>query len=129
MKIGKADGLFATNLIERINKKVKGGRVDIGSLDLLSVYSLFDVRKNDARKVIAGLKKAEFYGKRIYVEEASENKDYASENRGKGKRSSRGEDMRKRASDGPRRGRRDGASHSKSRERRDSRPSDKKNKK
>lgn len=99
INLGKSDGFFAPNLIELINKNVHGGRVDIGRIDLLSGYSLFDVRDGDASRVISGLKKDDFYGKRIYTEIANGDKDYASENKGKSaKRGSRGESMRKRAS-------------------------------
>ena len=100
INLGKADGFFAQNLIEMINKEVKGSRVDIGRIDLLSGYSLFDVRKSDASRVIGGLKNGEFFGKRIYSEIAVEDKDYASENKGKGskRRSSRGEEVGRRRS-------------------------------
>lgn len=80
---GKADGFFAPNLIEIINQSVKGQRVDIGRIDLLSGYSLFDIRKGDAHRVISSLKGEDFFGKRIYCEIAVPDKDYASENKGK----------------------------------------------
>lgn len=88
---GKADGFFAPNLIELINQSVKGQRIDIGRIDLLSGYSLFDIRKGEANRVITALKGEEFFGKRIYCEIAVPDKDYASENNGKAvKRHSRG---------------------------------------
>lgn len=80
---GKADGFFAPNLIELINQSVKGQRVDIGRIDLLSGYSLFDIRKGEAHRVISALKGGDFFGKRIYCEIAVPDKDYASENKGK----------------------------------------------
>lgn len=80
---GKADGFFAPNLIELINQSVKGQRVDIGRIDLLSGYSLFDIRKGEANRVISALKGEDFFGKRIYCEIAVPDKDYASENKGK----------------------------------------------
>jgi ATP-dependent RNA helicase DeaD len=74
---GKADGFFAGNLIEIINKVTTGQRVDVGRIDLLSNYSLFDVKKSDAARVVGGLKGAEFFGKRLYSEVADAEKDYA----------------------------------------------------
>lgn len=125
INLGKADGFFAPNLIELINKNVNGSRVDIGRIDLLSGYSLFDVKGGDANRVISVLKKSEFFGKRIFAEIAQADKDYAAENRGKGKRSSRNEDDRKRATGGSsRRSRRDRDREFGSKER--SRRSDKK---
>lgn len=101
INLGKGDGFFAPNLIEMVNKNITGGaKIDIGRIDLLSAYSLFDVRKGDAHRVISALKNNDFYGKRMYLEIADPKKDYASleENKGKGgRRKSRGEDLRNRA--------------------------------
>ena len=74
---GKRDGFYAGNLIEMLNKFVSGPRVDVGRIDLMPAYSLFDVKKSDARRVVAALKGAEFMGKRIYSEVAKADKDYA----------------------------------------------------
>ncbi|MBR2378154.1 MAG: hypothetical protein IKA91_01790, partial [Bacteroidaceae bacterium] len=49
-------------------------------------YSLIDVEEKFARRVVAALKHADFYGNRIYAEIADPNKKYGGEgNRGKGK--------------------------------------------
>ena len=99
INLGKADGFYAQNLIELINKNVDGQRVDIGRIDLLSGYSLFDVRQGDAQRVVGSVKNSDFYGKRVYCEIAKADKDYAAKNAGKGgKRRSRGEELRKRVS-------------------------------
>lgn len=73
---GKADGFFAGNLIELINRSSDGPRIDVGRIDLLAGYSLFDVKKADAKRVVAALKGADFFGKRIYSEIADPDKDY-----------------------------------------------------
>ena len=80
---GKADGFFAPNLIELINKSVHGQRVDIGRIDLLSGYSLFDIRKGDAHRLVRALKGEDVFGKRLYCEIAVPDKDDESENKGK----------------------------------------------
>ncbi len=74
---GKRDGFFAGNLIETLNKAVSGPRVDVGRIDLMPAYSLFDVKKADARRVVAALKGMDFLGKRLYSEIAEAEKDYA----------------------------------------------------
>lgn len=74
---GKRDGFFAGNLIETLNKAVSGPRVDVGRIDLMPAYSLFDVKKADARRVVAALKGMDFMGKRLYSEIAEADKDYA----------------------------------------------------
>ncbi len=77
INVGKRDGFFAGNLIDMLNKLVQGKRVDVGRIDLLPGYSLFDVKKADARKVVGALTGADFYGKRIHSEIADPERDYS----------------------------------------------------
>lgn len=78
VNLGKADGFYAGNLIDMLNKNVHGQRVDVGRIDLLPAYSLFDVCKADAHRVVSALKNLEFFGKRVYSEIADPDRDYAS---------------------------------------------------
>ena len=59
-----------------LNHFVEGKRVDVGRIDLLPHYSLFDVHKSDARRVVNGLRQAEWMGARVYSEIAEADKDY-----------------------------------------------------
>ena len=77
ISVGKRDGFYAGNLIEMLNRLVPGKRVDVGRIDLMPGYSLFDVKKSDAKRVVANLKGSDFMGKRIQSEVASPDKDYA----------------------------------------------------
>ncbi|MDE6564016.1 MAG: DEAD/DEAH box helicase [Muribaculaceae bacterium] len=77
VNLGKADGFFAGNVIDMLNKNVEGRRVDVGRIDLLPSYSLFDVKKADAKRVVAALKGLEFFGKRVFSEIADPERDYA----------------------------------------------------
>ncbi len=77
VNVGKRDGFFAGNLIDMLNSLVQGKRVDVGRIDLLPSYSLFDVKKSDARKVVGALTGADFYGKRIHSEIADTDRDYS----------------------------------------------------
>ncbi len=74
---GKNDGFYAGNLIDVINKFVSGRRVEVGRIDLLPTYSLFDVPAADAKRVVGGLKKADFFDKRLFCEVADPQKDYS----------------------------------------------------
>ncbi|MCC8070694.1 MAG: DEAD/DEAH box helicase [Bacteroidales bacterium] len=74
---GKSQGFYAGNLIDLLNHCVVGKRVDVGRIDLMPSYSLFDVPKADAHRVVEGLKGAEFMGKRLYCEIADPDKNYA----------------------------------------------------
>ena len=77
INVGKRDGFFAGNLIDMLNKLIAGKRVDVGRIDLLPGYTLFDVKKSDARKVVGALTGAEFYGKRLHSEIADPDRDYS----------------------------------------------------
>ena len=77
VNLGKGDGFFAGNLIELLNHNVGGKRVDVGRIDLLPHYSLFDVKKADACRVVEGLRGADWMGDRVYSEIADKDKDYA----------------------------------------------------
>ena len=77
INLGKNDGFYAGNLIDMMNSLVPKPRVDVGRIDLMPGYSLFDVRKRDGRRVAEALTGAEFMGKRVFSEIAKEDKDYA----------------------------------------------------
>ena len=77
INVGKADGFYAGNLIDILNHNVSGQRVDVGRIDLMPNYSLFDVKKGDAARVIGAIKGADFMGKRLMSEIADPEKDYA----------------------------------------------------
>ena len=77
VNLGKVDGFYAGNLIDMLNKNVNGARVDVGRIDLLPSYSLFDVKKADAKRVVSALKGLEFFGKRVFSEIADPDRDYA----------------------------------------------------
>ncbi len=74
---GKRDGFYAGNLIDMLNHLVPGQRVNVGRIDLMPGYTLFDVAKGDAARVASALKGAEFFGKRLHCERAEEGKDYS----------------------------------------------------
>lgn len=77
VNVGKSDGFYAGNLIELLNHNVNGSRVEVGRIDLLPNYSLFDVKKGDAPRVVGSLKGADFMGKRLYSEVAEPDKNYS----------------------------------------------------
>ena len=91
VNLGKNDGFYAGNLIDMLNHSVDGKRVDVGRIDLLPGYSLFDVSKADARRVTQGLKGSEWLGKRVYSEVADPDKDYARASRRKQKEGDSGD--------------------------------------
>ena len=85
VNIGKAAGFFPGNLMELINRSVVGAKPEIGRIDLLPEYTLFDVRKKDARKVVDALRNADFFGRRIRAEFATD-RDYSREAKDRAKK-------------------------------------------
>ncbi len=85
VSVGKRDGFYAGNLIDMLNHLVPGQRVDVGRIDLLPTYTLFDVKKSDAGRIAGALKGAEFFGKRLHCEQADTEKDYTRLNAKKGR--------------------------------------------
>lgn len=93
VNLGKSDGFFAGNLIDMLNRNISGPRIDVGRIDLLPSYSLFDVRKGDAHRVVSALKGLEFFGKKVYSEIADPDRNYAassSRKAGKGGKGAKG---------------------------------------
>ncbi|MDE7420585.1 MAG: DEAD/DEAH box helicase [Muribaculaceae bacterium] len=76
VNIGKAQGFFPGNLMELINRSVVGAKPEIGRIDLMPEYTLFDVRKQDARKVVDALRNADFFGRKVKAEFATD-RDYS----------------------------------------------------
>lgn len=77
VNVGKSDGFFAGNLIDVLNHNVSGKRVDVGRIDLLPGYTLFDVPQADARRVVDGITGTDWMGQRLYSEIASPDKNYS----------------------------------------------------
>ncbi|WP_304470618.1 DbpA RNA binding domain-containing protein, partial [uncultured Muribaculum sp.] len=74
---GKNDGFYAGNLIDILNHAVSGQRVDVGRIDLMRGYSLFDVKKSDAKRVVQALTGFDFVGNKLFAEIADPEKDYS----------------------------------------------------
>ena len=87
VNIGKGDGFYPANLIDLINFNVDGARVDVGRIDLLPGYTLFDVRAKDAKRVVNSISGSDFFGKRVFCEIAQADKDYSKAASRKKKRS------------------------------------------
>ena len=85
VNVGKKQGFFPGNLMELINRSVVGSMHDIGRIDLLPDYTLFDVKKDDARKVIDALRHADFFGTSLRCEVATD-RDYSADARDRRKR-------------------------------------------
>lgn len=75
VNIGKGAGFFPGNLMELVNRNISGSKPEIGRIDLMPDYTLFDVRKEDARRVLDALRHAEFFGDKIHASIAGDGDD------------------------------------------------------
>lgn len=73
LNAGKTDGIFATQIIELINKNLKHERVEIGRIDLMQNFSFFEVAEKQANAVLKALSKSSIKGRKVVVEIAGEN--------------------------------------------------------
>lgn len=72
VNVGKARGFFPGNLMEIVNRSVDGPKPEIGRIDLMPDYTLFDVRKEDVKRILAGLRHADFFGDKLHAEVATD---------------------------------------------------------
>lgn len=68
---GKSQGMFPGTLMDLINRNIEGKKPDVGRIDLMNDYSLFDVDKDEAQKVISSLNGINFFGTRLRLEKAT----------------------------------------------------------
>lgn len=72
LNFGKRDNFFAREIINLVNRYVKG-KVEIGRIDLLPNCSFFEVPEDDAEMVIAKMAKAKVGERRVVVDWADRN--------------------------------------------------------
>ena len=72
LNFGKRDNFFAREIINLVNRYVKG-KVEIGRIDLLPNCSFFEVPEDDAQFVIAKMAKAKVGERRVVVDWADRN--------------------------------------------------------
>ena len=71
INLGKRDGIFPKQLIALMNQHVHH-RIQMGRIDLLSNFSFFEVPEQDARFVVKDMNDADWKGRRVAVEIASD---------------------------------------------------------
>ncbi len=72
LTLSKVDGFFAKEIIKLINDHVRGGKVNIGRIDLLKNFSFVEVSEEDADRVIAGVKGLRVKGRVVNIEVADQ---------------------------------------------------------
>lgn len=70
LNLGKMDNFYAAQIIDLVNRNVRGPKINIGRIDLMKNFSFFEVDERQADTVIKGLNKVKVDGRKVVVEEA-----------------------------------------------------------
>ncbi|NME72052.1 DEAD/DEAH box helicase [Flammeovirga aprica] len=95
INLGKRDEVSPRDLIDLINKGVRGDRIDIGRIDLKQNFSFFEVAQGREDDVIKGMGTLEFNGRKIDVEVSNATGGGGGGRRGGGRRGGGGGDRRR----------------------------------
>ena len=96
LNIGKVDGFYAKEIMQLVNDHVRGGKVEIGRIDLMKSFSFFEVPNEEAGRVLDGLSHVQVKGRTINVEVATGE----AHELGEGKKSRRGDRFGRKGRDG-----------------------------
>ena len=94
INLGKRDEVSPRDLIDLINKGVRGDRIDIGRIDLKQNFSFFEVAQGREEDVTKGMGTLDFNGRKIDVE-VSNTTGGGGGRRGGGRRGGGGGDRRR----------------------------------
>ena len=70
INLGKADGFYPGELMQFVNRNMRGGRQEIGAIDLMSKISYFEVPEKDAAKVMRALDGTTYKGRQVRCNDA-----------------------------------------------------------
>lgn len=70
INLGKRDNFYAREIINLINRYVKGGKVEIGRIDLTNNCSFFEVPNEDADLVLSKMKRVKVGDRKVVVDHA-----------------------------------------------------------
>lgn len=70
INLGKRDNFYAREIINLVNRYVKGGKVEIGRIDLTNNCSFFEVPNEDADLVLSKMKRVKVGDRKVVVDHA-----------------------------------------------------------
>ena len=72
LNLGKTDNFYAAQIIDLVNRNVRGKKVNIGRIDLMKNFSFFEVDERQAETIVRALNKVKVDGRKVVVEVADE---------------------------------------------------------
>ena len=88
INMGKTDNFYAAQVIDLINRQVRGKKVQIGRIDLMQNFSFFEVPEGQAHEVVSALNNAKVGPRKVVVEIAGEESGNDNGKRGGGRNAS-----------------------------------------
>ena len=70
INLGKRDNFYAREIINLVNRHVKGGKIEIGRIDLTNNCSFFEVPTEDATLVLSKMKRVKVGDRKVVVDNA-----------------------------------------------------------
>ena len=70
INLGKADGFYPGELMQFVNRNMRGGRQEIGAIDLMAKMAYFEVPERDAAKVMRALDGTTYKGRQVRCNDA-----------------------------------------------------------
>ena len=67
---GKKDGFSPKELMILVNENLGGKNPEIGQIEIMKMFSFFEMEKGHTKELISALSKKEFRGREISVEES-----------------------------------------------------------
>jgi len=104
--LGKVDGFYAREIIGLVNNRCPGPKIEMGRIDLRPTFSFFEVREEEAGRVLKGLRGFTYKGRHIGVDIAEPAGENAAEDKPKGPKNRAQRRFEKAQSDNNKKGRR-----------------------
>lgn len=80
INLGKRDNFYAREIINLVNRHVRGTKIEIGRIDLTTNCSFFEVPTEDAPLVLSKMKRVKVGDRKVIVDNADRDASTASQN-------------------------------------------------
>lgn len=86
INLGKRDNFYAREIINLVNRHVRGSKIDIGRIDLTTNCSFFEVPSNQVEEVMVKMKRAKVGDRKVVIDFADREDGGGKKGKGRGGR-------------------------------------------